>query len=227
MAIIVKKKGEGFPPHAKAWGFQARRIDGGKSGKCLKLTPDSTFANLDDLYLGVVGNFAIVSWVKTRRISNQDQLHIIASSTEDNGSISLISLAISGSEIVGLIVDGEDDEVDGLISEGHSIDDNKWHHVAFSLGEDFYRLFIDGVVVAEAKNEGYTGFVGNDTLILLSSEGATIYLDEVGFFETGFSIYEVKGLYNDGLSVFLKAMPVDPQGRATTTWGEIKSRSER
>ena len=31
-------------------------------------------------------------------------------------------------------------------------------------------------------------------------------------------------LFPDGLAKFLEVMPVSPQGRLTTTWGEIKTR---
>ena len=63
-------------------------------------------------------------------------------------------------------------------------------------------------------------------LFLITSPESTrkTLIDDVGFFETGFSTYEIKGLYEDGLATFLETMPVSPQGRLTTTWGEIKYR---
>ena len=48
-------------------------------------------------------------------------------------------------------------------------------------------------------------------------------VDEVGFFETGFSAYEIEGLYKDGLETFLEVMPVESQGKLATTWGGLKS----
>ena len=65
-------------------------------------------------------------------------------------------------------------------------------------------------------NEDKT-FAGGVNLILQSSGNL-----EVGFFETGFSLYEVSGLYHQGLTTFLNTMPVDPQAKAATTWGALK-----
>ena len=202
----------------------ASLVANGKIGKCLYLRNEQAFASLDDQFLGVIGNFSIVGWVKTRSIAADASLLLSAASREDDGSFSAISIGIESESVVGLISDAEDDKIDGIIAEDVDVADGKWNHVAFSLTEDFYRIFVNGEVVEESRNEGYTGFVGNDTLILVTSTGAgNHYIDEVGFFETGFSPYEMKGLYQDGLSTFLEVMPVNPEGFATTTWAAIKS----
>ena len=52
----------------------------------------------------------------------------------------------------------------------------------------------------------------------------SVLVDEVGFFEIGFSVDEVKGLYDDGLTDFLEAMPVDPREKVATTWGSNQKR---
>ena len=75
--------------------------------------------------------------------------------------------------------------------------------------------------------DDYLGFVSDSTLIAIRGESdedltGTVLVDEVGFFETGFSVYEVKGLYDDGLTDFLEAMPVDPRAKVATTWGALK-----
>ena len=67
---------------------------------------------------------------------------------------------------------------------------------------------------------------GDVFLLWITSVGSledTAYVDEVGFFQDNFSTYEIKGLYKDGFKKFLETMPVSPQGRLTTTWGELKS----
>ena len=45
---------------------------------------------------------------------------------------------------------------------------------------------------------------------------------KLGFFEIGFSMDEVKGLYDDGLTDFLEAVPVDPREKVARAWGVIK-----
>ena len=198
-------------------------VANGKIGKCLYLKNTQFFASLDDLFLGVIGNFSIAGWIKTGSIATDTSILLSASSKNDDGSFSVVSMRVSKVSVVGLIADGEDDEVDGVIADDVDVADGKWNHVAFSLTEDFYRIFVNGEVVKERRNEGYTGFVGNNTLIIVTSTSAgNHYIDEVGFFETGFSPYEVKGLYQDGLGRFMEVMPVNPEGLVTTTWADIK-----
>ena len=199
-------------------------VANGKIGKCLYLRNKQSYASLDDLFLGVIGNFSIVSWIKTRSIAAGKSILLSASSRGDDDSFSAISISIYSDKIIGLIADGEDDEVDGVIADDVDVTDGEWNHVAFSLTEDFYRIFINGEIAKEKRNTGYTGFVGNDTLIFVTSNSAgNHYIDEVGFFETGFSPYEMKGLYKDGVSKFMRIMPVNPEGLVTTTWADIKA----
>ena len=47
-----------------------------------------------------------------------------------------------------------------------------------------------------------------------------VLIDDAGFFETGFSSYEIKGLYNDGLEDFLEAMPVEPSRKSRYYLGQ-------
>lgn len=201
-------------------------VQDGKTEKCLKLQKDTSFGVVDDTFSSITRDFSIVAWIKTSDISAEGQIHIAYGGNNDDGSLSAISLSIKSNELTGLIADGEDDEVDGLIARRLSIDDDKFHHVAFTLAEDFYRIFVDGEIVEEEERHGYTGWVSDDTFILLNATSELtnpVYVDEVGFFKTGFSVYEVKGLYDVGLEAFLDAMPVDPQKKVATTWAAIKS----
>ena len=68
-------------------------------------------------------------------------------------------------------------------------------------------------------------YIGNP--IYQDTFNGRILIDDVGFFETGFSIYEVRAIRQFGVGAFLKAMPVEPSGKMTTTWGDIKIRSIR
>ena len=91
------------------------------------------------------------------------------------------------------------------------------------------QFFLNGEVMASQESKLYGRFMGNMTVLGIGtaeekSLTGSAYFDDVGFFETGFSIYEIKGLYNDGLTKFLEVMPIDPQDKVTTTWGEIKNR---
>ena len=208
----------------------ATLANNGKNGKCLKLVKDSTFGSIEDFIIGIVGNFSITAWIKTNKVTGSI---VLDAGDSDISGFSSIALSIEKNKIYGLIHDSEDDETDGVVYENHSVGNNKWHHIAFSLTEDFYRIFIDGKIVEEKRNEGYTGFVGRSCrfegqrncgshILIWSQSNNPVYVDEVGFFETGFSVFEVQGLYKQGLTRFLEAMPVDNREKVTTTWGNLK-----
>ena len=223
-------------------GDKVSIVDGGKIGKCLKLDTSNEnigFSSVDlDKSLSVVGgNFSVVAWVKTT--STTGRIWINAAGIQE-GHANFGSLGIwifpGGGEfgnVFGGISDDEDNDFYYTDNVDISINDGKWHHFAFTLAEDFYRVFVDGDIVFEEREDDYIGFLGFEGSIIVVNavKGADdrylnkpAFVDEVGFFETGFSAYEIEGLYEDGLADFLEAMPVESQGKVATTWGELKSR---
>ena len=115
-----------------------------------------------------------------------------------------------------------------LESEDQNITDNNWHHVAYSYHLGIHRIFIDGELVFEEQfisprigGDFTTISIGNGNGNLLEGE---VLIDDVGVFGTDFSVHEIQNIYNNGLKKFLQVVPVSPQGRLTTTWGDIKAR---
>ena len=204
---------------------EASIVDDGKIDKCLQLQEDGYFGTIDDQHLGIIGSeFSIVAWVKLP--AQAHSFNITAAGTNDDdtnaGAIQL-SIETSGN-IKGSHIDFEDVKLEEIESDDENISDNTWHHIAFTKYADTYTLFIDGEVVKKERIDAYLGFVSDSTLIIVTGTSdenltGTVLVDEVGFFETGFSVYEVKGLYDDGLTDFLEAMPVDPRAKVATTWG--------
>lgn len=136
---------------------------------------------------------------------------------------------LSDGNIQGYQYNFESEKLVSIDSADENVANNEWHHLAFTKYSDTLRLFIDGEMVNEKSSSDYLGFVSDNTFINLSTSNdaditGNLFIDELGFFETGFSIYEIEGLYEDGLSDFLEAMPVDPEEKVATTWGEIKTR---
>lgn len=75
----------------------------------------------------------------------------------------------------------------------------------------------------DADNETISGI---SVINMSSGNFRAVYrhaIDDLGYFQTGFSPYDVKDLYNDGLAEFLEIMSVSPQDRLTTTWGKLKT----
>ena len=123
--------------------------------------------------------------------------------------------------------DFEDEKSESIETEDSNIADDSWHHIAYCKHADSYSLYIDGEVLKKERSADYLGFAGDRTFIRISGPSkvdmtGSVLVDEVGFFEIGFSVDEVKGLYDDGLTDFLEAMPVDPRKKVATTWGVIK-----
>lgn len=112
-------------------------------------------------------------------------------------------------------------------TQEQNVSDNQWHHIAYVLFADTYTLFIDGEVVLSQPAVVRPNFVGDLVLLTLvtsAENNQRTLVDEVGFFETGFSAYEIEGLYEDGLKTFLEVMPVESQGKLATTWSDLKFR---
>ena len=205
-------------------------VDNGKVDKCLRLQGEDSFGMLNTLFLGLNDReFSITTWIKLGQQSEEFYM-ALAGHNDDNTFDGSITLSVQSSgNIQGDQVDFEDEKLVSIESENKNVADNKWHHIAFTKYANTYSLFIDGEIVKEHQSNDYLGFVSDNTFITLSMNDDTnitgsIFIDELGFFETGFSVYEIKGLYDDGLSDFLEAMPVDPQEKMATTWGELKRR---
>lgn len=207
----------------------ATLANGGKSGKCLSLVGDDTFGAGTRLFphLAAVG-FSIVAWVKRPQQNKGLVLYMMGQYEEDpENVVSEIILGVTPTgNIKGTHVTYSTDTSAILTTQEENVSDNEWHHIAYTLFANTYTLFIDGKPVLTHEATVFPGYFGDRVLFLVTSPDSRrrTLIDEVGFFETGFSTYEIKGLYEDGLATFLEAMPVSPQGRLATTWGEIKSR---
>ena len=215
----------------------ASLTDSGKYGKALLLRSGDTFcAPTFRIPLFPSDEYSIVAWVKLPKQLNKGYLNLMMQGfiITDNDAIVISAIGMS------VVPDGNvyfshqnffiNGETISVSSTNRNIANNRWHHIAVARYANTISLYIDGISVASRQTTKFPEFLGN--YMCLGIFGAAsgvnftgdVLLDDVATFETGFSSYEIKGLYNDGLEGFLDAMPVNPQGRLTTTWGEIKSR---
>ena len=207
----------------------ASLTEGGKSGKCLSLVGDDVFGAGTRLFphFAAVG-FSIVAWIKRPEQNNGLVFAMSGFYAADRQNIaSEIDLGVTPTgNIKGTHITYDPDVSAILTTQDENISNDEWHHIAYTLFAGTYTLFIDGEPVLKHEATVFPGYYGDMVLFLITSPESTreTLIDEVGFFETGFSPYEIKGLYDDGLAQFLEMMPVSPQGRLATTWGEIKNR---
>ena len=207
----------------------ATLVDGDKSGRCLSLIGDDAFGTGTRIFphLASIG-FSIVAWVKRPQQNHGLAFSMSGLYEEDRENIvSSISLGVTATgNIKGTHTTYSTDTSAILTTQDENISNNRWHHIAYTLFANTYTLFIDGEPVLEHEATVFPGYYGDMILFIIASPDSTskTLIDEVGVFETGFSTYEIKGLYKDGLTKFLEAMPVSPQSRLATTWSEIKIR---
>lgn len=205
-------------------------VDTGKIDKCLRLRNADWFGLFDDQHLGVLGEFSIVAWIKLPKQWDDFRIAMVGTNDDETLEGSIFLQVKESGNIEGIAVNFETEILQDILTEDENVSDNQWHHIAFTKFAGTTFLFIDGEVAKKQRQTPYIGFVGDDTFITIAP-GSTdtnltgsVFLDEVGFFEIGFSIYEIKGIYDNGLSDFLEAMPVNPQEKMSTTWGELKRR---
>ena len=215
-------------------------VNNGKFKKGLRLQKKGViFGSPTSLPLSAGKEFSIVAWVKLQkqRVAAPYLAMRGLDSNLDTNDLKLrtsITMSIAPSGNFGGKHSNFTEEGLGFAfgeigTEGLNVSNNKWNHIAFTRYANTYTVFLNGEAVASQESELYGRFLGNLTVLGIGTSNqqsltGSAYFDDVGFFETGFSIYEIKGLYNDGLTKFLESMPVSPQGRLTTAWGDIKTR---
>ena len=207
----------------------AKLSNNGKFGKGLHLQGDDVFSSGTKI-VPTLGNkeFSIAAWVKIPR-QTESSLYFTVSGMKENGSISNAYglLFLESGNLRALHTIGETQIF--TETENQNVSDNKWHHIAYTKYLDTYYIFVDGDVTAETFQaiDPLLWLFGGDytaTLIGGLSEPLTgnVYIDDLVVLSIGLSPYEVTGLYENKIPKFMEAMPVSPQGRLTTTWGEIK-----
>lgn len=208
---------------------EASIVNSGRIGKCLRLRNEGSFSTIEDQYLSIIdGEFSIVAWVKLWRQPIPFKIVIVGINDDDTDAGNVQILLDTSGEFVGIHVSLQDFiQLESIQSNDHNIFNNRWHHIAFTKYADTYTLFVDGEIIDRKRSNDYLPFTSDGTFIYIGGPNnedlrASIYVDEVGFFERGFSVYEIQGLYDDGLADFLEAMPVDPRTKVATTWGAMK-----
>ena len=200
----------------------------GKYGKCLSLAETThKFGGLGtDAFLGSPNQFSTVAWVK---IPNQDddfyltaaalELGLLGSST----TIGVAQLIVkTDGNLKGTYIDIEDEEGLDIETTDQTINDDTWHHIAFTISQSQMKLYLDGESIAEEEVTGYTSFLAGQTLISIG-KAAKGLVDDAGFFVDTFSDTNIKFIYDAGLENIISIASVEADGKVATTWGAIKS----
>ena len=224
----------------------AFKSDESKFGnKSLAFERSGHFGVSEDSFLSVFSEASISLWIKTPEQPLSILVAMAAYNGFENEGVTAIKVLSEnrGVEIIQIgngVKDSERYEIEGI-----NANDNKWHHLVFTLDENKYSFFFDSrnVFSENAMYESivswnpitrenipvYIGYVGDKTSISIELTpdfrkiNDIIFFDDLVFYEEAFSATDIQELYNNGLKNFLEVMPVNPQEEVTMTWGEIKS----
>jgi hypothetical protein len=200
----------------------------GKYGQCLSLAETThKFAGLDtNAYLGSLNEFSTVAWIKIP--SQDDDFYLTAAALEPGplGSLTTIGVAQlvvkTDGNLKGVYADVEDSNGLDIETTDQTVNDDTWHHIAFTVSDSQMKLYLDGESIAEVEVTGYTGFVADYTFISIG-KAAKGLVDDAGFFVDTFSDANIKFIHDAGLENIISIASVDPKDKMATTWGAIKS----
>ena len=150
----------------------ASLVEGGKSGKCLSLVGDDTFAAGTGIFphLASVG-FSIVAWVKRPQQNAGLVFSMIGVYAEDRENVvSEIDLGVTPTgNIKGTHVTYPTDTSAVLTTQDENISNNRWHHIAYTLFANTYMLFINGEAALKHEATVFPGYFGDEVLFFISS----------------------------------------------------------
>ena len=229
---VTYTEGSGPQVHRGTLLNGATLSNNGKDGKCLHLQDDAAFATATSI-LPTLANaeFSIAAWVKLPRQS-QGTLYFLMDGvireSDNSHNFAVLRIKTDGNPVAMHVI-GETRII--IETENKNVSDNQWHHIVYTKYLDTYYLYVDGEGVTETFqpiDPLLRIFIGDYTLSLINAFQGTftgdVYVDDFVLLSIGLSPYEVEGLYENGIATFMEAMSVSPEGRVTTTWGEIKSR---
>ena len=106
------------------------------------------------------------------------------------------------------------------------VNDDKWHHLAFTYNGKKKMLYVDGKVSVDVAASGTFGLKGKDLWIGAQSPNrrpTNGLIDDVGVFNKALSAANINTILKNGLGSILATTAVSPKDRLTTTWSNIKS----
>ncbi len=180
---------------------------------------------------GTADNYTGVAWIKFERKSGpqpgaccQDDQMVLAFSTNWHNILNVFG---RDRGIPGAIEVGSGELAPSWLSGPTSVDDNEWHHIAFTYDGATKVIYVDGEVDVDAATTGSFGVSGIDLHIggtPTAERPANGLIDDVGIFNVPLAQGDIQDIMNNGLAAAIGIeTAVDPRGRLTTTWADIKS----
>ena len=227
---VFDQSGNGL--HGSLYGGAALSTVSGRD--CLSM--DRNAANLqawnDTKSLSLSKTFSIVAWVQLPQQLNSFLIEIYTYNRPIANIRNNIYAGSEGSVTLGVLRDGtlfggyaynNNATSHSAKSTGSPINYNRWEHIAFVVNNTSMKLYLNGTRIVDESVSGHEALAGAGSLISIG-ENAKGSVDDVGFFRNELTDAHVQMIYNQGLENIISIAPVDPGGKAATTWGALKQR---
>lgn len=215
-------------------------VRSGIEGYCLRLHKKAKFvAEIHWLPDFEKGEFTFVTWVRIEKTKNYRNL-VFTIFGRDMFNLPTTSIIVgikSRGNVESLHADGithQEVHLGGGQFKSPNIRDGHWHHIVFTYHLNHYALYVDANLVDfyYPIDDGifeHIGFEGVNATLKIDDRAPNrqlkgrVFVDELAWFSTGLSFYDVQGLYDSNLFEFTNIMPVSPSGRLATTWADVKA----
>ena len=210
----------------------AELVDDGKFDKALSLSGDDEFQiawvesskSLDSC----AEEYTTTTWVKLKK---KDKVVLGGCCNDDHAIINfkytcLLNIFGPGrGGGHGKVEIGSGQLAPAWVSGPMLVNDDKWHHIAYTYDGKKMIAYIDGEVDSQANTGGVFGLTGQALRIggMEDQRPAWGLMDDVAVFNTALSEADVNDIMNDGLGKLFGFTPVTPMGRLTTVWASVKS----
>ena len=177
-----------------------------------------------------VQNYTGVAWIKIKKKTkvvlggccNDD--HVIISYAGFTNLINVFGPGRGGGH--GKVEIGSGQIAPAWNASPELVNDDKWHHLAFTYNGKKKMLYVDGKVSVDVAASGTFGLKGKDLWIGAQSPNkrpTSGLIDDVGVFNKALSAANINTILKNGLGSILATTVVSPKDRLTTTWSNIKS----
>lgn len=219
---------------APAYLHEAEITNEGKYGKSLAIDPKGWIKCVMNHPPLVSGNaVSFVAWIKIDMAENSAPFYLAFQGFGANSGSSsrIFEIQPSGALRLTAFYAVPPPDLGAVFfeikSEDQDIIDFNWHHIAYSQYLGIHRFFVDGKIVFQQKDDAPAidgGFTSVSIGTLRSIFRGTAFIDDAGVFGVGLSEQSIQTIYNEPLSNFINAMPVDPQDKIATTWAFLRRR---
>jgi len=208
----------------------AKITDGGKFGKALSLdgkddyvvvSPSKSLESSDEKYTGT-------AWVKLDKPGKQrnnccfDDQFIVGWVPGWHNIINVFGAGRNNNW--GKVEIGSNELNPRWSFSPKTVNDGKWHHLAFAYTGKKKILYIDGIADIDRAATGIFGVKGVEVTIggAITERFAMGLIDDVGIFNVALSKADVKTVMDKGLGRSLGILPVTSKSRLTTVWARIR-----